>query len=105
LADLKIVSSRSEADNEEREGSGPREAMEGHNRETGGDDAEEIQEERLEEVLQEMENVEELSVDQVSLCQYRHTFLCYLDRLETYQVRATDEGGQRRGWSLKHLFW
>ena len=30
--------------------------------------------------------VERLSPEQVSLCQYRHMLLCYLDRLDTYQV-------------------
>ena len=30
--------------------------------------------------------VERLSPEQVSLCQYRHLLLCYLDRLDTYEV-------------------
>ena len=44
--------------------------------------------ETAEDVLEELAGVERLSPEQVSLCQYRHMLLCYLDRLSTYQVRT-----------------
>ena len=69
------------------------------------EDEEEEEDEEVEEVVRELEMVEKLSVDQVSLCQYRHMMLFYLDRLETYQVCATQT---LEGWTqyLKHsLCW
>ena len=44
-------------------------------------------EDNLEDVLKELAEMERLSPEQVSLCQYRHMLLCYLDRLSTYEVR------------------
>ena len=47
-------------------------------------------EEQPEEVVavRELGKVEKLSPEQVALCQYRHMLLCYLDRLDTYEVSA-----------------
>lgn len=42
--------------------------------------------ERLEDVVAALAKVERLSAEQVSICQYRHMLLCYLDRLDTYEV-------------------
>ena len=50
----------------------------------GGSDAE--GDDQLGSVMKELDKVEKLSPDQVSLCQYRHMLLCYLDRLSTYEV-------------------
>ena len=100
MADLKVLPSGGVANykEEEGEGSGTREE---HDSQAGGSDdgdnaTEEVQEEGLEEILQVMRDIEELSDDQTSLCQYRHTFLCYLDRLDTYQVQLVS-------WEMKRL--
>ncbi len=37
-------------------------------------------------VVKELSGVERLTPEQISLCQYRHMLLCYLDRLDTYEV-------------------
>ncbi len=44
-------------------------------------------EDRLEDVLKSLSKVDKLSPEQVSLCQFRHMLLCYLDRLSTYKVK------------------
>lgn len=57
--------------------------------ETLSDPLEELEaEEQIEVAVKEMEKLEKLTPEQVSLCQYRHMLLCYLDRLSTYEVCA-----------------
>jgi hypothetical protein len=51
----------------------------------------------MEDILQTLER---LSPEQVSLCQYRHMLLCYLDRLSTYEVRSRPSISQSREWYL-----
>ena len=42
---------------------------------------------QLDRIVRELGKMERLSPEQVSLCQYRHMLLSYLDRLDTYEVR------------------
>ena len=41
---------------------------------------------RKELVMEELEKIEKLSLEQISICRFRYMLLCYLDRLETYEV-------------------
>lgn len=54
--------------------------------EESGMEVEEWESEDVDVVVKELEGVVKLTSDQVSMCQYRHMLLCYLNRLETYQV-------------------
>ena len=42
--------------------------------------------ESFEDIIKQLVDLEKLSPDQVSICQYRHMILYYLDILDTYNV-------------------
>ena len=52
-------------------------------------ESEEMEGEDVKEVVRELQGVVKLTSEQGTMCQHRHTLLCYLDRLETYQVTMT----------------
>ena len=48
---------------------------------------EEEEQQQQQQMLEKLAEMDRLSPEQVSLCQYRHMLLSYLDRLSTYKVR------------------